>query len=86
MRYYVEVRITDLYALLSRDGFIWLKTDSHEYFEATRSALLKQGFAPSTIPCPLATTGPYVSSFESRFQSQGVSFKEGTFRKICRKT
>lgn len=73
--------ITDLYPLLNRNGYIWLKTDSHEYFETTRRALLEKGFAPSAHP-PLAATGPYVSSFESRFRSQGVSFQEGIFNKI----
>ena len=57
--------------LLKKNGFIWFKTDSEEYFLEAIEAFKKSGFIESNKSCSFFGKN-YESTFEARFKSQSL--------------
>ena len=67
-----------LYQTIKIGGFIWLKTDQQVYFESAAQNCIAAGFR-EMIDRPKLTRGSYTSSFEERFQAQGLPTWEGVW-------
>lgn len=64
--------------LLKKEGFVWFKTDSEEYFTEAREAFLNSAFKQGDMSNTFFTKN-YESTFESRFRKQGLPKYEGVF-------
>ena len=64
--------------LLKKDGFIWFKTDSEEYFLEAVEALKSIGFQKADL-CSSFFKKNYESTFETRFKSKGCAANESFF-------
>ena len=56
--------------VLKPGGFIWFKTDSHDYFMNTENFLSKEDFTQSSLDQTCFTEN-YESTFEKRFKEKG---------------
>ena len=64
--------------LLKKEGFVWFKTDSEEYFTEARDAFLNSGFKQGDLNNTFFKKN-YESTFESRFRKQGLAKYESIF-------
>ena len=70
-----------LFKIVKPSGFVWFKTDHKQYFEDADSNFLSAGFEKNPAGCWLSQK-PYESTFEKKFQLEGIPKNEAIYQKL----